>query len=725
MTALDAPYNFVPLGQQVCPAPDADKITVDLPFREGLSGCLELQIEAFTPLCIGDRHRKAKKDKAGCVLFYRLPDDTAIDGSKRQGTPAIPGATLRGMIRNVMEIACFAKMALVDDRRFSLRDLTGAAKNDYQQRIVGKSKAGWLYFDREAPEKGWRIKPCRFGRVTHEEIVNAGKLAARDFSRPHGGSAGTADGDRVPLGSAPLKYALWERGRVKSLEVAVIAGQAHDKQYAPDILDYRIATDTRQGQTRGTLVFTGQPNTKKKREFVFFETDEAPRRIESGVWSAFIDIHEDQHASVEWRYWRDKHFADPKKFRIPIFYIEDNGRIDALGLAMMFKLAGKHSTHGLRGDSHGGDALDLVEAIFGKVGKVPEDALRGRVAFGTATLVNPDDVRLAIQKPTVLGSPKPSYFPTYLRQPRDPHQATRLPGGEKYRTYMDDRAELAGWKRYPVHPLEQVGLPELNAANQDARQVQIELQTLSGKNGQRPRFKSRLHFHNLRPFELGAVLWALRFGERDTHRHAIGMAKPHGFGQVEITLGPKALATALTCNDGSTLNVGECLKRFCAHMKDWADKAGIPGSWEGSLQVQRLLAMAEPRSALNWPGRLCHMTLDPGNRVNEFVEAKRQKLVLAPYGDIALESQRPPIAGKSAAASSPRPAPAESARAAVAAPAPRAFGVLRHAAGTRVECAGDRGRLAEDWIDGVSKVLVTFDDGDDEVAVEAIVVLKG
>lgn len=206
----------------------------------------------------------------------------------------------------------------------------------------------------------------------------------------------------------------------------------------------------------------------------------------------------------------------------------------------------KHSTHDLRGTLHDRDELDLVEAIFGKVGKKPEDALRGRVAFGTAPLTNPGEVRLALRKPTVLGSPKPSYFPTYLRQPLDPHQATRLPGSEKYRTYMDDGAELAGWKRYPVHQLDQVDLPKLNAANQDARQVQIELQTLSGKNGQRPRFESRLHFHNLRPVELGAVLWALRFGARgaSVHRHAIGMAKPHGFGQIAITLGGDGLQTA-------------------------------------------------------------------------------------------------------------------------------------------------------------------------------------
>ena len=651
MKALDAPYNFVPLAGPVYTVEKPEQITIDLPFRDGLSGHLELAIEALSPLCVGDKHRKAtaamegKAAKEGEVRFYRLPDDT----------PAIPGASLRGMIRNVMEIACFAKMALIDDRRFSLRDLTGRTKDDYTKRLANKSKAGWLFFDdKDSEKRGWKIKPCRFGRVTHHQIAGHARLDANTFGEPHGGASGVKSAH--PRGSAPRKYALWEGAAGASRRVEVIErarparfqSRTADDASQSNVPDCEIVPRAGDGTTSGTLVITGQPNPKKKREFVFFETDDGPRELDPKVWQAFVDIHETQHPSVEWQYWRERHFKDRRKDLIPIFYLEEDEKITAIGLAMMFKLGGVRSTHELRNAVQAqpdDKELDLVEAIFGRVGKTPELCLRSRVSFGTARLTNADAVRLDMTEPTVLGSPKPSYFPTYLRQDSDPKDRGRLAPGKPYITYMKPEAQLAGWKRYPVHPPGTAALPGLNAANQNAKQVQIRLQTLRGTAGATPRFTARLRFHNLRPFELGAVLWALRFGERDDLRHAIGMAKPHGFGQLAIGLDGQSLATAFQPNDRSqpAVSLAQCLDDFREVMDRWAKANGIAGGWEESLQSQRLRAMADP--ATTWPGALRHMTLDPKARpsVNEFVAAKKAGLVLAPYGDPALENLRSPL----------------------------------------------------------------------------------
>ncbi len=735
--SLDAPYNFVPLSKHVHEAESAQDISIDRPFSDGISGVLDLQIDAHSPLCVGDKNRKASDREPGRVRFFRLPD----------GTPAIPGSSLRGMIRNVMEIACFGRMNLIDDRRFSLRDLTGAAKEDYTRALVNKSQAGWLFFDDDPKGKGWKIRPCRFGRITHGEIAALGSIDAHAFSQPHGGKERRDARERrekkgggqkdYPAGSAPRKYELWKAGRHPSLQVDVIEGAPHSP-YRREVPECRISRQGAGGRvSRGTLVFTGQPNTRKKREFVFLEDQGEAIPIKGKVWQAFTDIHEDQYASVEWLYWRDKYFNDKDVTAIPIFYLERDGQVetidlvDAVGLAMMFKLAGKASTHELRDkvqrrvDDEGGARLDLVETIFGKVGEKPGDALRGRVSFGTAVLDNPEAVTFEEHAPTVLGSPKPSYYPTYLRQAFDPARPTHLRSGQRYRTYMSDDAELAGWKRYPVHATGDACLPPLNEANKQRTAVQIVLESLKARGNEAPRFTSRLRFHNLRPFELGAVLWALRFGEQDSLRHSLGMAKPHGFGQIRIRLRDPGLKTPLRRNDDEDTTAAACLDAFIERMDAWAKGATGGEGWAASLQVKRLLAMADPQMALQWPAELRHMTLDPANRINEFVDAKKDRVVLAPYGDAALEARRPPIAAAMAAAA-PAVAPPAAGHGPIAGgpPTPGVQAILHHV-GTLVEVAGERGRLIAPWIDGAKTVTVDFDGEIEETAVEGVKVIGG
>ena len=97
--------------------------------------------------------------------FMTLPD----------GTPAIPGSSLRGMIRTVLEIASFGKMQLVDDKRTTVRDLSKTAKMDYQSRVSGsvdgafapRSFAGYLHLIDGAPH----LIPCEFGRIEHGDIT--------------------------------------------------------------------------------------------------------------------------------------------------------------------------------------------------------------------------------------------------------------------------------------------------------------------------------------------------------------------------------------------------------------------------------------------------------------------------------------------------------------------------------------------------------------------------
>ena len=44
----------------------------------------------------------------------------------------------------------------------------------------------------------------------------------------------------------------------------------------------------------------------------------------------------------------------------------------------------------------------------------------------------------------ILGNPKPSFYPAYLKQADD------LTDRDLYKTFLDADAELRGWKRYPA-----------------------------------------------------------------------------------------------------------------------------------------------------------------------------------------------------------------------------------------------------------------------------------
>lgn len=100
-STITASYNFVPLSSWVHIPEWAAAVSHDLPFEDGLCGELSIEIIAETPILIGSE----KAAGSGAVHPCRLPD----------GAYAIPGASLKGMIRNVLEIAAFGRMRAVDD----------------------------------------------------------------------------------------------------------------------------------------------------------------------------------------------------------------------------------------------------------------------------------------------------------------------------------------------------------------------------------------------------------------------------------------------------------------------------------------------------------------------------------------------------------------------------------------------------------------------------------
>ena len=324
---ISAPYNFVPLANWVHSPAWARQVSQDLPFQDGLCGHLDLRLTAHSPILVGGEQETATDHEPGVVRPFRLPGG--------DGAYALPGTSLKGMIRAVVEIASFSRMAMVDEQRLSLRDLTPAARPVYgnfmtstksEKQYRANARAGWLSFDRHA--NAWMLRPCEYSRVEQGDLdhhsdntwfhdTRAARLTARD------------------------KYQAW----TLPLDVRFNPGPEEPHRHSPGFLIYSKAANLGTGATQGTLVFTGQPSDKKHLEFIFYGQRGMPVRVPDAVFRGFLDIHDPQSenatGSTDWAFWRSRE-------RVPVFYLEDiqaPGVPASLGLALMYKLAYRHSIH--------------------------------------------------------------------------------------------------------------------------------------------------------------------------------------------------------------------------------------------------------------------------------------------------------------------------------------------------------------------------------------------
>jgi len=579
---ITAPYNFVPLSKKVFFPQWSGQVSHDIPFKDGISGELVCELVTDTPVYVRnggkwDPGDSLKKPEAQS-FFYVQP------GTNQPKVFMIPGTSLKGMLRNVVEIASFGKMSRVDDHRYGVRDLQNRdIYGNFMTTSAGGgfkplSNGGWLSLDRE--NDNWRITPCLFARVDHK-LLNNPKL--------HG------------CQSAVSKYSNWGETRLNvSFECTAESPHPHS---GGKRLIYRKVTELGCGSQKGTLVFTGQPTVndgrpgRKHMEFIFFKenkdkTFDVPKYIKKDF--QFIHSDANENPNDEWAYWKNKLSSGE---RVPVFYLtNDDSSLHSIGLALMYRLpysnsvkqAVKHTSA-----DHDSTSPDLAETIFGFVGG-NGDALKGRVSISPAVATHAEPFSRIIK--TVLGSPKPTFYPNYIRQEE---------GGKVgiYKTFMNHDCEISGWKRYPARQPGAVNVPEGVGSNVDTGLIPLK---------EKARFKFSIKLHNLKKAELGAIAWALTWGGDNRLRHSLGMGKSMGYGIASISI-----ASADVDWQGA-------MKEFEALMG-----REFGGNWIKSEQMEQLLAMANPQVTPQC-GKLEHLELGM-NGPNRFSDAKKAKLALLPH----------------------------------------------------------------------------------------------
>lgn len=416
----------------------------------------------------------------------------------------IPSTSLKGMIRSVFEIITLSNFRNgIANSRLSMRDLRS---NDYALKASDKpQKSGFLI------------------QLNNEFYI-------------------------LPCDSKALKYSdIEKQTRTQGLK------------YCKSISEkYKIIPSVfKQGGNYSMWFFSGFMNNKKH-EFLFdipmsfSNMDLIP--LQEDEYQEFRFIHEIENKNASWTYWKkkiknyssvDAIKTDEYKGVVPCFFREftKEGKrcVKDLGFAFLYRQPYPKKMHGFLPSSHVEGGVDLPQSVFGYV--KGEKALKGRVQFGNAFI---DNAKLEASKAFVLGSPKPSFYPFYVEQK----------GDSKLETYFSKTTKLSGYKRYLIHQKCENGV---EVTDKNKRVVSIFKPLSAGT-----KFSETIYFHNLKDYELGALLAAITFCNKyEKCFHSLGYAKPFGYGKLKV----RGVKVDSDSNESDETLYGRYVSKMCERLK--------------------------------------------------------------------------------------------------------------------------------------------------------------
>jgi CRISPR-associated protein (TIGR03986 family) len=551
-----APYNFVPLPEKIIPAvPDASRLPDHdryYPEPDYHSGYFDVTLRTVSPLYIRGPiaanllPRQEEKGVKDNPAFFHTGDGTR---------PVIPGSSLRGMLRALLEIVSYSKMKWVSEKQLFFRtvDPTTIGKY-YRSRMGGRVKTGFLIRQNDK----YKIKVCSMARVRRPKL----------------------DG-RIYDGNPPNLLPRWQGQPRQYAPVWVRLRHQTGTTKRPNIVE-ELSYQKRTGMTEGRLVITGDmPGNEnrpgKNKEFVFLLPADDAKEIT--VPDDIISRFHDDDQLTQWQKdafptnqpitgYRERDGMlgkEPTAPGDPIFFLLEKGELTFIGRAQMFRLPYEHSPFKLVDSAlHSAIDIDYAEALFGFVRtrdelkeleklekdgkKIPQGdkrrAYAGRVIVTDAVLKSdPADIWLSEAfHPRILETPKPTAFQHYLTQ-QHPDDKRKLDHYDS-RPPASDETTIRGHKLY-WHQ----GLGLDTEQNLTLEQIRDAIEEEPGKVPEddtqhtclkplKPgvQFSFRVYFENLSDRELGALCWTLHpNGEPDRrYCHHLGMGKPLGMGAVEL-----------------------------------------------------------------------------------------------------------------------------------------------------------------------------------------------
>lgn len=422
----------------------------------------------------------------------------------------LPGSSIKGMLRSVAEILSFAKMQPYNKDYFGYREFID---NEYKAQM-NNAQAGWLTYKN-------------------------GEFQIEEYEK-----------EKILIEDIPQEIAYKKNNSLKD-NLRNIKNKKGE--FYPTLRN-------------GRLVYSG-PIINKLHEHLFTKKTGDTFIVNEYVINRFLSAYKQSpHYELIIQNQLEKGNA------IPVFFTTNNDQVEYIGLSRNFRLPfakgvedGIHQTSS--DNSHAG--YDMCECIFGYTQE--KNALKGRIQIGHAFAQEPSCVSELPSMKCVLGSPKASFYPLYLRQTE---------GNASYKKYNNTSIEIAGRKRYRIHANNcSITIPQGNGNEKNTK-------TLTPlKPG--VKFEVSIHLHNLRPSEIGLILSAITFHNNlDKCSHNIGMAKGFGYGK---------LRTENIKLHGLTHDMFYYMESFEEQMNHFTYKCGLV-PWHEQESILQLMSIAQDHS---------------------------------------------------------------------------------------------------------------------------------
>ncbi|MCK6561903.1 TIGR03986 family CRISPR-associated RAMP protein [candidate division KSB1 bacterium] len=522
-----------------CPPPPHDRYI-------GVSGKIICLLETFSPLFISSAERIEHRQDHNAYEFFKI-----------DGKPAIPGSSLRGMLRSVFETVTNSCFSNLTDSRLSYHLEPAKALKLVPARIEKNGTDAWVL--RLLP--GFtELRPGK--RPEGPQYAAWVPLYLSSMLRPSRNAQSSSPyGSRtdLALNGFEHKTQCWARLRL------VEHPQRHFKFWNVEQLAHseEQLSPLRDGERKaqGYLCITNQNIENKHDERFFFCGEDLEKakvislngKVEEDYLTLIQDYQDRHRDSVQSRI-RDRKKPERPDGKEPAYsrfivheneskalqhgdlvyaMIDENKEAEFIVPVSVPRVTYDNRISKLLPKSlspcENYDELCPACRVFGWVHQLDDGnkgdtskhvAYAGRVQISHAELKY-DNGTLPETPLAILSSPKPTTTSFYLSDGRQ--QAT------VDADYNDSSALLRGRKFYRHHKRAE----EENYYRAGGR-CDDQNRTVRDALAPGARFEFNIHFQNLAPLELGALLWALEMDQQCFHR--LGFAKPLGFGSVKITI---------------------------------------------------------------------------------------------------------------------------------------------------------------------------------------------
>lgn len=466
------------------------------------------------------------------VINYKVTSQDLIfinDGNgefmKIDNKYAIPGSTIKGLIRKNAAILSQSMPKFIEDKNLWYRGLADKSKklrDQYDNDLKDKSlnsdnrledgvSAGYIikrnnkYFLYEAESYRFNHSYMKIKESKLKTLSFANEKTDKYFMY-------TDDINWEELDRLKKREEIGKINRIlkqnknrsfSPYQVKVFYKMSSNKKYIED-----ISLNEKPGFSQGYLVNSSNLGNKKVHYLVFSKTDKYHRVNQNVIEDFKINIEYRQHKE-------SKIFNLNYDNEKVVFYKTKDGFVDVIGFTPYLKIPYRNSiSSGIKtefcNDEQNKNKFDYVDSIFGMTSPV---SYRSRVVFDNL-LAGEEYNSSYLGKPVnkILSNPSPKSFQLYLKQ-----------DDSNYLINYNDDFELRGYKFYYLKN-------NVDISEDTNRNLTTELKPLKKDVV----FEGRVHFKNLYKDELGLLLMALKPFKKGIE--LIGQGKPYGFGKVKIQI---------------------------------------------------------------------------------------------------------------------------------------------------------------------------------------------